>query len=161
MATRSTISIVDKKTKAGKGRQIYCHWDGYKENNGAILLEHYQDVEKINKLIDLGSISSLRPNIEPSEKGTQRIWNGTQHVEVETSVPHTFETPHENVVVAYMRDRGETDQEAKNFAGGKPNPKYSEEYDYLFVVEEGQWYVRNNHNSRARFVKLTKKMCRI
>ena len=161
MATRSTISIVDKKTKTGKGRQIYCHWDGYKENNGAILLQHYNNAEKINELIDLGSISSLRPNIKPSKIGTLRTWNGNEYVETETSMPHTFDSPHENVVIAYMRDRGETEQEAKHFVGGKPNKEYSEEYDYLFVVEEGQWYVRENYGNKPRFVKLTKKMCGI
>ena len=155
MATRSTISIVDKK-KGGKGRQIYCHWDGYPENNGAILLEHYKDAEKINELIDLGSISSLRPNVKPAEKGTLRTWNGNEYVETETSVPHTFDTPHENVVIAYVRDRRETEQEANKFVN-KPNPKYSEEFDYLFIEEEKQWYVRSN----ARFVKLTEKMCGI
>ena len=158
MATRSTISIVDKK-KGGKGRQIYCHWDGYLSNNGAILLEHYKDAEKISKLIDLGAISSLRPNIEPSEKGIIRTWNGTKYIETETTEPHTFDAPHENVVIAYMRDRGETEQEAREFTN-KPSPKYSEEFDYLFVEEEKQWYVRNNHNSKARFVKLTENMCK-
>lgn len=160
MATRSTISIVDKK-KGGNGRQIYCHWDGYPENNGAILLEHYKDAEKVNELIDLGSISSLRPNIKPTEKGTLRTWNGNEYIETETSVPHTFETPHENVVIAYMRDRGETEQEAREFKSAKPSKNFSEEFDYLFVIEEKQWYVRNNHKSRAIFVKLTEKMCGI
>lgn len=157
MATRSTISIVDKKTKTGKGRQIYCHWDGYPENNGAILLQHYNNAEKINELLDLGSISSLAENVSPKEEGTRRVWNGSEYEENVTKVPHSFDEPHSGVVIAYMRDRGETGQEARGFVGGKPDKKYSEEYDYLFVVEEGQWYVREN----SRFVKLTKKMCGI
>jgi hypothetical protein len=39
---------------------VYCHWDGYVEGNGRILVEHYQDREAVKKLIDGGSMSSLR-----------------------------------------------------------------------------------------------------
>ncbi len=33
MSTRSSISI---KTSKNDGKTIYCHWDGYPSNNGAI-----------------------------------------------------------------------------------------------------------------------------
>jgi hypothetical protein len=39
---------------------VYCHWDGYLENNGRILAEHYQDRDAVKELIDGGSMSSLR-----------------------------------------------------------------------------------------------------
>ena len=39
---------------------VYCHWDGYVEHNGRILVEHYQDREAVKELIDGGSMSSLR-----------------------------------------------------------------------------------------------------
>ena len=39
---------------------VYCHWDGYVEGNGRILVEHYQDREAVKELIDGGSMSSLR-----------------------------------------------------------------------------------------------------
>lgn len=38
----------------------YCHWDGYVEHNGKILVEHYQNREDVQELIDGGSMSSLR-----------------------------------------------------------------------------------------------------
>jgi hypothetical protein len=44
MATRSRIGI---ELEDGVIESIYCHWDGYPENNGKILLEHYQDPNKI------------------------------------------------------------------------------------------------------------------
>lgn len=93
MATRSTISI---KTPEGKYRKIYCNWDGYLSHNGKILKEHYTDVDKINRLIDLGDISSLGENVEP--KGD-----------------HSYDKPEKGVVVAYGRDRGEEDVEFKLF----------------------------------------------
>ncbi len=39
---------------------VYCHWDGYPEHNGKILVEHYQDREDVQDLIDGGSMSTLR-----------------------------------------------------------------------------------------------------
>jgi hypothetical protein len=38
----------------------YCHWDGYVEHNGKILVEHYQNRQDVQELIDGGSMSSLR-----------------------------------------------------------------------------------------------------
>jgi hypothetical protein len=43
-------------------RAIFCHWDGYLDNNGRILQEHY-DAVKTQELIRLGDLSSLRANI--------------------------------------------------------------------------------------------------
>ena len=39
---------------------VYCHYDGYVEVNGRILVEHYQDRKAVKELIDGGSMSSLR-----------------------------------------------------------------------------------------------------
>ena len=39
---------------------VYCHWDGYVEGNGKILVEYYQNREDVQELIDGGSMSSLR-----------------------------------------------------------------------------------------------------
>jgi hypothetical protein len=64
MATRSMIAIEDED---GTITSIYCHWDGYIENNGVLLLENYQDREKVKQLIALGDISALDKNIEGDE----------------------------------------------------------------------------------------------
>ena len=55
MATRSLIAFDNGFIISS----IYCHWDGYLENNGKILLESYTDIEKVEDLMDLGDISSL------------------------------------------------------------------------------------------------------
>ena len=55
MSTRSAIAIsTDHGIEA-----IYCHWDGYIENNGRILQEHYRDPSKVTELMALGDLSSL------------------------------------------------------------------------------------------------------
>ena len=60
MATRSAIGY---KLPTGEVRGIYCHWDGYVENNGKILQEHYQAAYKIAQMVELGDMSSLAAEI--------------------------------------------------------------------------------------------------
>jgi hypothetical protein len=129
MATRSTIAI---EYADGTVDQVYCHWDGYLDNNGAILRDHYSDPFKLQKLIDLGDLSSLAPNI------------GNQHA---------FEDRIEGECTFYGRDRKETGVGAKrfkDFADYVENHQY-EEYEYIlrnvngvgiwFVAEHGDNYV--------------------
>ena len=61
MGTRSMIAIQNPYNKTV--RAVYCHRDGYLEHNGAILQKHYSNSPKVNNLIALGDISSLRPEI--------------------------------------------------------------------------------------------------
>jgi len=56
MSTRSVIAI---RNTSGDYDVIYCHWDGYPENNGRILHNHYNTLEKAQELIALGDLSSL------------------------------------------------------------------------------------------------------
>ena len=63
MSTRCRIGI---ENKDGTITSIYCHHDGYVEGGvGETLVRHYQDEEKIRKLLDLGDMSSL--GTEPVE----------------------------------------------------------------------------------------------
>ena len=71
MATRSTIALEFADGTVG---QIYCHWDGSLAHNGKILLNHYMDPFKVRQLIDLGTLSSLRPEI-----GQEHKFNGTDN----------------------------------------------------------------------------------
>jgi hypothetical protein len=45
---------------------VYCHWDNYPAGTGKTLVEHYQNREDVQELIDGGSMSSLR---------TRGTWN--------------------------------------------------------------------------------------
>jgi hypothetical protein len=71
MGTRSTIAL---EFADGTVQQVYCHWDGYLEHNGQILLKHYSDPFKLRDLIDLGGFSSLEATVEGTAAGayTQR-----------------------------------------------------------------------------------------
>ena len=66
MGTRSTIAIEFADNSVS---QIYCHWDGYLENNGVILSQSYMDPFKVRDLIDLGDFSSLRDSLEETADG--------------------------------------------------------------------------------------------
>jgi hypothetical protein len=55
MATRSLIGIkLDNIVKT-----IYCHWDGYPEHNGKLLVENYSSPAAITELMLLGDLSTL------------------------------------------------------------------------------------------------------
>ena len=125
MATRSRIGMVNED---GTVSSVYCHWDGYPSYNGRVLSENYTDLEKVKKLIALGSISVLDE-------------------EVETSDPHTFENPKKGVTVAYHRDRGE-DYDAPRINGSLDEylEDDNEEYGYFFL--DGEWFVKPCYGDR-------------
>lgn len=92
MATRSHIG---KKLSNGTIKYIYCHFDGYPEHNGKILKEHYTDEAKVDALLELGSLSILGEEI-----GEQQDFDNR-------------DTHNSKWCLAYGRDRGESDVEAK------------------------------------------------
>ena len=102
MGTRSDIIA---QLSDGRWARIYCHWDGYLEHNGRILFDHYTSQEKIDKLMALGDLSVLGPEIgekhpfDPPRYGTKEY--------------EAFKKKYDGMCVAYGRDRGETETEAK------------------------------------------------
>lgn len=118
MATRSFIA---KKVKGGV-TGVYCHYDGYPKGVGAVLAEHYTDPDKVDRLIALGALSYLAPEI--GEK-------------------HPFDTPVDGWTLAYHRDRGEAFRSLsfKTVAGMRSGARNrcSAEYAYLFDPAKGKW----------------------
>ena len=137
MATRSNIGIVNEN---GSVTGIYCHWDGYPEHNGKLLLKHYTDSERINGLMSLGSLSILAENLYSTDI-------------------HTFNNPQEGVCVAYGRDRGETGTNSKTF----DNISEFEEFagnswsDYQYLFNNGKWQYRNHNGT---WNELTARVCK-
>ena len=122
MATRSNIAM---KTATGKIVSVYCHWDGYVANNGKILLENYTDIDKIEALVALGSISSLGTVI-----GEQQDFDDRS-------------TQKDEWTLFYSRDRGEelSIQEYDDIPSWIAD---MEEYAYLWNGKE--WLV-NDHGA--------------
>ena len=118
MATRSLIGMAKEGTP--EIQYIYCHFDGYPSHNGRILLEHYQDPEKIKSLLKLGDISFLRPKVEPIGE-------------------HSYDSPEGGVVVAYHRDRGEELRSNVAYSEGQ-FVRRGGMVDYLYLFKEGRWH---------------------
>jgi len=139
MSTRSTIASV---LKNGTVKQVYCHFDGYLDGVGKTLKENYTDTKKLNKLLKLGALSTLGPEIGRK---------------------HRFDNPHKYGTLKYFayrdkhkttfygRDRGETCTQAKTYKSITDylNNGDCQGFDYI-MLEDGNWY---RHN-RKEFFKL-------
>jgi len=136
MATRSTIAL---EFADGTVQQVYCHWDGYLSNNGKILLENYSNPFKLRELIDLGDLSSLRPEI-----GTKHLFSS---LELPKEDREAYEATVENMCTFYGRDRGEQGTGAKSF---KDFADYAENFiheEYAYILRQnGNWYVKQYSN---------------
>ena len=113
MGTRSTIAL---EFADGTVQAVYCHWDGYLEHNGQILLKHYSDPFKLRDLIDLGGFSSLEATVE----GTATTAYTQRGEELSIQKFKDIEDYYKNV--------------------------YGEEYDYILSKNwegKAQWYVRH------------------
>ena len=134
MGTRSMIAIQNPYSK--DVRAVYCHWDGYLEHNGSILHKHYSQSPKVNNLIALGGLSSLRAEL------------GEKHAFSSLDLPKEEREAHEatvkNMCTFYARDRGETGQEFKVFPTLKKAEDYFEgswcEYLYVFKYSKADDY---------------------
>lgn len=117
----STRSYICKELPNGKYKTIYCHSDGYLDHNGVILNEIFNTEEKVDKLLDLGDLSILGVKTEPDK-----------------NMEHSFDHRQRNVCVAYARDRGETDVEAKELTLKEMFNNTWIEYFYVFT-KENKW----------------------
>ena len=130
MGTRSRIGVMH----GDNCKSVYCHWDGYLDHNGRILLNHYDSV-KANHLVALGDISSLDVGIDIPE-----------------GVEHSFDAQAKGVTVFYNRDRGEKDVE---FATDGSFKEFLERADacgaeYYYLMKDGVWYCGSTYNSDAK-----------
>jgi len=100
---------------------IYCHFDGYVDGVGKTLFYHYSDIEKVEELMDLGNLSMLRPEI-----GEKQDFNNPTD---------------KNWCLAYGRDRGETDQEAKEYLSVTEAKMDCQGCDYFYVFDGNEWKV--------------------
>jgi len=115
MATRSYIGVRNLDASVD---YIYCHFDGYPSNNGVILSQHYQDMDKVNALMKLGDLSVLG-----NEIGEQQ----------------DFEAPRldMNWCLAYGRDRGEKNVSVKN--GDFLQLTTDQSVDYVYIFDGDYW----------------------
>jgi len=119
MATRSLIA---RALDAGY-ESVYCHWDGYPQHNGEILLAHYRTAEAVAELLSFGDISVLGPMI---------------------GAAHDFEQAGRSPFTTfYGRDGGETAEVIRPahhpFLHRVLERAESCDCEYLYVFEYGYW----------------------
>ena len=125
MATRSRIGLC----QGAQGiESVYCHWDGYPEHNGRILLDHY-DEAKLVQLLALGDLSVLAPEI------------GEQHPFSQLEVPADQRVNYDNWCTFYGRDRGETGVGSRRqytvaqFFGAADSCGA----EWVYLLQQGEW----------------------
>ena len=147
MSTRSNIGVLNSD---GSVDMIYCHWDGYPENNGKILLESYTDLKKIRRLIKLGNVSSLGP-----ELGTKHPFDFDYTLGFDSPEYEAFR----NQCNFYGRDRGEKGQGPCHY----PNVEQAVEAyrggwcEFFYLFQNGKWTYMEG---KAPFRALTPARCK-
>jgi hypothetical protein len=130
----STRSFIAKEIGDDQYRTIYCHNDGYLTYNGAMLLDHYNTPELVDRLLDLGDVSSLGPKLDPDQ-----------------DKPHSFDynERQDGVTVAYTRDRGDNPKDTKADIMSMDeldDPQNWTEYVYIFTKDNEWKYFHANQS---------------
>jgi hypothetical protein len=136
MATRSNIGIVNED---GSITAIYCHWDGYPEYVGKMLLNHYNNDDIVNGLMNLGNLSILDEKLYSTDI-------------------HTFNEPEDGVCVAYGRDRGDTGSDSMTFEDLGEYEHFGSGVDYQYLFDNGKWMYRSTY--KGGWSDLTPEICK-
>ena len=81
MGTRSRVGVMHGTVC----KSVYCHYDGYLEHTGQILLKHWDSV-RANELVALGDNSGVQETVEAMNFYTDR-----GETDVGYQVAHSFE----------------------------------------------------------------------
>jgi len=113
MGTRSRVGVMHGNVC----KSVYCHYDGYLDYTGRILLEHY-DSTKANMLVARGDNSGVKETLEEMNFYEDRETQGEDVTEFVNSTPwsvaHTFE---------------EFLEQVEGCCG-----------EYYYVMRDGEWY---------------------
>lgn len=131
MGTRSRIGIeMPDHTVVS----VYCHWDGYVEHNGRILVEHYLNREDVEELIDGGGISSLRTRQTWDNFSSLRDENGEYICDDEGYM--MYENDREPQPLYYTERGEELDIQHTSFDEFISGNLGGEEYAYLYDLND-------------------------
>jgi hypothetical protein len=120
MATRSYIGVRNTDSSVD---YIYCHFDGYPEHNGDILINHYNNINRVDELLELGDLSVLGKFIGEKQDFNKRV---------------------QDCCLAYGRDRGEMNVEMKN--SGYDELITDQNVDYVYVFDGDYWECHSTYS---------------
>lgn len=123
MATRSTIAI---EHADGTVSQVYCHWDGYLDHNGRLLLDCYNNPQLAAELIAVGDISSLNEEVGEKHDFDERF---------------ASDDPRSRWTRYYSRDRGEDNTQPKKYLTFDEYVREHQYEEYEYIMRDGTWFV--------------------
>lgn len=114
----STRSFIGKLNADGSVSGIYCHFDGYPQHHEP-LLKNYDTKDKVEKLLALGSLSSLGSEIGEKQD---------------------FDNPtNNNWCLAYHRDRGEELEELMHYDSQDTMMSSISWANYAYLFDGTNW----------------------
>jgi hypothetical protein len=113
MGTRSRVAVMHGDVC----KSVYCHYDGYLDYAGRILLAHY-DSTKANQLVARGDNSGVKETLEEMNFYEDREAKGEEVNEFLASTPWTIAHSFEEFL------------EQVEGCGG----------EYYYVMRDGEWY---------------------
>ena len=122
MATRSLIGI---KLNDGITKVIYCHWDGYPEHNGQLLVDHYNSPSAIVELMELGDLSSLAETpakCSAYHRDRKEPWGMVEPMDINTSELDAVSKDYGVDYVYTYNDEFEWECSRLDYASGKLAP---------------------------------------
>jgi len=81
MGTRSRVAVMHGDVC----KSVYCHYDGYLDYTGKILLKHY-DSPRANELVALGDNSGVKDSV-----AEMNFYRDRGETDIEYQVAHSFE----------------------------------------------------------------------
>lgn len=132
MGTRSRIGI---ELPDHSVVSVYCHWDGYPEFNGKKLVQHYQNREDVQELIDGGSMSSLRTRTSWSSGACLRDEAGELITDDEGYIMSENDRDPQP---QYYSERGEDEPPVHTTFDQFVSDNCGEEYAYMYDLN-GNW----------------------
>ena len=119
----STRSLIGKLNPDHTVTYIYCHFDGYPSGVGNTLMKHYDSPILIDQLLALGDLSVLGSTL--GEKQDFSNYNSES-----------------GWCLAYGRDRGESNTEAKiaSVEDYFESSRHGEDFKYLYFENEWSAY---------------------
>lgn len=132
MGTRSRIGI---QLPDHSVVSTYCHWDGYPKGNGVTLVEHYQNREDVQELIDGGSMSSLRTRGTWNHDTALRDENGEY---INDAAGYLMYENDREPQPLYHSERGDGEDPSHTSFDKFVSGDSGEEYAYMFDLN-GNW----------------------
>lgn len=118
----SMRSYIAKRVGEDQYLTIFCHYNGYPDDNGEILVKYYNTPDRLDQLLALGDLHSLGKRIAP-----------------DPNYPHNSTHPQKGVTIAYQRDEGMTNCGAVIMSLDELNDWLSDGVEYSFVYDQGNW----------------------